>query len=95
LEAWKKVKRSSIPKGQLCIKCKWAFDIKHNGVFQACLVACGYSQIPGVDFRHAYSPVINDHTFCLILLIQLTFGLHSHLLDIKVAFLHGDLDEEI
>jgi Reverse transcriptase (RNA-dependent DNA polymerase) len=57
-------------------------------------VACGYSQIPGVDFRDAYSPIINYSSFHLIILIQFIFGLHSRLLDIEVAFLHGELDEE-
>jgi hypothetical protein len=41
------------------------------------------------------SSVINDPALRLILLIQLVFGLHSRLLDIGVAFLHGYLDEEI
>jgi Reverse transcriptase (RNA-dependent DNA polymerase) len=95
MQVWKKVKQSSIPKFRRCIKCKWVFDVKHNGVFRACLVACGYSQIPGVDLQEAYSQVINDPTFHLIILIQLNFGLRSRLQDIEVAFLHGDLDEEI
>jgi hypothetical protein len=51
---WKKVKRSTIPRGRKCIKCNWVFDIKRNGVFRARLVACGYSQIPGIDFQDAY-----------------------------------------
>jgi Reverse transcriptase (RNA-dependent DNA polymerase) len=92
---WKKVKRSQIPHGRKCIKCKWVFDIKRNGVFRACLVACGYSQVPGIDFQDAYSQVINDATFCLILLIQLVLKLKARLADVEIAFLHGDLDEEI
>jgi Reverse transcriptase (RNA-dependent DNA polymerase) len=51
---WKKVKRSVIPQGRKCIKNKWVFDIKRNGVFRARLVACGYSQIPGIDFQDVY-----------------------------------------
>jgi Reverse transcriptase (RNA-dependent DNA polymerase) len=74
---WKKVKRSVIPRGRKCIKCKWVFDIKRNGVFCARLVSCGYSQIPGIDFQDAYSLVINDATFRLVLLIQLIFKLKA------------------
>jgi hypothetical protein len=33
MQVWKKVKQSSIPKGQCCTKWKCIFDIKHNGVF--------------------------------------------------------------
>jgi hypothetical protein len=51
---WRKVKRSTIPSGRKCVKCKWVFDIKRNGVFRARLVACGYSQTPGVDFQESY-----------------------------------------
>jgi hypothetical protein len=76
---WKKVKRSIIPRGRKCIKCKWVFDIKGNGVFLALLVACGYSQIPGTDVQDAYSPVINDATFCVVLLIQLILKLKARL----------------
>ena len=45
-----------------CIKNKWIFKIKHNGVYQVHLVAHGYSQVPGVDFSENYSPVVNDPT---------------------------------
>jgi len=38
---WRKVKRSTIPQGHQCIKSKWVFKIKRDGVFQARLVACG------------------------------------------------------
>jgi Reverse transcriptase (RNA-dependent DNA polymerase) len=64
-------------------------------VIQARLVARGYSQIPGVDLCDAYSPVINYCTFYFILFMQIISGLHSCLIDIEVAFLHGDLDEKI
>jgi hypothetical protein len=39
-----------MPPGQRCVKHKWVFDIKRDGTFKARLVACGYSQVPGVDF---------------------------------------------
>jgi Reverse transcriptase (RNA-dependent DNA polymerase) len=91
-KVWIKVKRSTMPSGCRCVRCKWVVDIKRNGVFRAHLVACGYSHIPGVDFTEAYSPVINDVMFHTLLLIQLIFGLCAWLLDIQVAFLH-DLDE--
>jgi Reverse transcriptase (RNA-dependent DNA polymerase) len=61
-------------------------------------VACGYSQIPGIDFEDVYSPVINDATFRVVLLIQLIqliLKLKARLADVEVAFLHGDLDKEI
>jgi len=60
---WEKFKKLEIPNRQNCTKNKWIFKTKQNGIFQARLVACGYSQIPGVDFQESYAPVINDVTF--------------------------------
>ena len=56
-QVWKKVPRSTIPEGRRCVKYKWVFEIKRSGIFRARLVACGYSQLPGVDFTAAFSPV--------------------------------------
>jgi hypothetical protein len=67
-KVWRKVKKSSIsiPSNRRCVKSKWVFKIKRNGVFCAGLVACGYSQIPGVDFSERFSPVANDITIRLL-----------------------------
>jgi Reverse transcriptase (RNA-dependent DNA polymerase) len=54
-------------KGRKCIKFKRVLDIKRDGIFRARLVACGYSQIPGVDFMESFSPVIHDVVFRIIL----------------------------
>ena len=59
---WKNYKKKDIPAGRQCIKNKWVFECKRSGVFRARLVACGYSQIPGVDFTESYAPVINGFT---------------------------------
>ena len=87
---WKKVPFSSMPKGKRCVKCKWVFDIKRNGIFRARLVACGYSQVPGEDFNDVFSPVSNDVTFRLLLVTMLIWNLDCCLIDVVTAFLHGD-----
>ena len=48
-----------------CVKNKCIFKIKPNNVYKACLVACGYSQIAGVNFSKNYSQVFNTITFCI------------------------------
>jgi Reverse transcriptase (RNA-dependent DNA polymerase) len=94
-KVWCIVKHSVVPLGRKYVKCKWVFDIKWNGVFQARLVACGYSQAPGVDFQESYSPVINDVIFRLLLVLQLALCLKSVIIDIETAFLNRELTEEI
>ena len=60
---YEKFKKSNLPSGRKPIKCKWVFDIKRNGVFRARFTACGYSQVPGLDYSYQFSPVVNDVTF--------------------------------
>ena len=57
------MKRSEIPDGRQCVKSKSVFKVKQNGVFRARLVACGYSQVPRVDFHDSFTPVVNDLSF--------------------------------
>ena len=94
-EVWQKVKRSSIPEGRRCVKHKWVLEIKRNGIFRARLVACGYSQIPGVDFTEVFSPVCNDVTFRIVVVLMILLNLDSLIFDVTTAFLTGDLEEEI
>ena len=59
------------------------------------LVACGYRQVLGVNFSENYSPVVNDVTFHILLLVVLHFGYLAKIVDVKIAFFYGDLEEEI
>lgn len=74
------------------MKCRWVLEIKRNGVFRARLVACGYSQIPGLDFQESYSPVSADVTLRIIFVVEMVYKLDSLLLDVETAFLYGDLE---
>ena len=92
---WKKIKRSMMPKNRKCVKYKWVFEWKRDGTARARLVACGYSQIAGVDFTEVFSPVANDISFRIVLIYMLTYDLDACIFDIETAFLNGDLEEEI
>ena len=92
---WRNIKRSEVPKNRRCIKSRWVFDVKRNGIFRPRLVACGYSQVPGVDFTESYAPVINDITWRILIVAKIIWKLAAMIIDVETAFLHGDLMEEI
>ena len=77
------------------LKSKWIFDIKRSGLFKVKLVACGYSQIPGVDFTESYAPVINDVSWCIFIIAMLVQKLEVKIIDVSTAFLYVDLEEDI
>jgi hypothetical protein len=81
-----------MPRGQHCVKHKLVFKIKQNGIFQARLVACGYSQIPGINYTENYAPVISNITYQILMLCEIVCNLASKIVDIETAFLHGEME---
>jgi hypothetical protein len=69
--------------------------IKRDRVFRARLVACGYSQIPDIDFTENYAPVISNVTYRIMLIPEIVWKLSSKIVDVGTTFLHGGLEEEI
>jgi hypothetical protein len=94
-EIWRNFKHQDVPKGRRCIKRRWVFTIKQNGIFRSRQVACGYIQIPGVDFTESCAPVINDVTWRILIVAKMVWNLKAKSMDVETAFLHGELEEEI
>jgi len=92
---WRVIDRNSMAPGRRCVKHKWIFKVKRDRRYRARLVACGYSQIAGVDYQENYSPVIHDVTYRIMIVLQIVLQLDSRIIDIETAFLHGDLEEDI
>jgi len=94
-KVWRKIKRDRMPLQRRCVKCKWVFKKKRNGVYRARLVACGYSQIAGIDYSENYAPVLHDVTYRILLFTLIVWKLQAKITDVETAFLYGDLEEEI
>ena len=82
------------------IGCKWLFKIEFNvdGIvdkFKARLVAKGYSQKEGIDYEDTFALVAKMNTIRLTTSLATKFYWVLHQMDVKLAFLNGDLREEI
>ena len=84
-----------LPEGRKAVKSKWVFKKEADGHFRAHLVAKGFTQIEGVDFDETFSPVTRFESLQLLLMLAMLENWEIHQMDVKSAFLHGDLDEEI
>lgn len=90
-----------LPEGKTTIGCKWVYKRKADSSelggtrYKARLMAKGFAQKEGVDYNEIFSPVVK-HTSIRVLMSIVSHGdLELEQLDVKTAFLHGDLDEEI
>ncbi|KAL0413194.1 UNVERIFIED_CONTAM: Retrovirus-related Pol polyprotein from transposon TNT 1-94 [Sesamum radiatum] len=89
-----------LPAGLKTIGNKWVLKVKHKGdgsidKFKARLVAKGYTQRESIDYEETFYPVVKFASVRLILAIIAHLDLELFQMDVKTAFLNGELDEEI
>jgi len=91
---------NTLPAGHKAIGLKWVFKLKKNSAgevikHKARLVVKGYVQQEGIDFDEVFAPVARLDTVHVILALAANQGWQVHHLDVKSAFLNGELEEEV
>ena len=89
-----------LPKDKKTVGCKWVFTIKCNADgsverYKARLVAKGFTQTYGIDYQETFAPVAKINSIRVLLSLAVNSDWPLHQLDIKNAFLNGDLEEEV
>ena len=89
-----------LPSGRTCIPSGWNFRIKTDQHGQlkrrkARFFAKGYRQVRGIDFQESFAPVVRYDLLRVVLAIAASHDLELVQLDVKTAFLNGEVDEEI
>ena len=96
-KTWELVK---LPKERKSLQNKWVYRIKQDGEgkkerYKARLVVKGFAQKEGIDFNEIFSPVVKMSSIRVVLGLIAALNLECEQLDVKTAFLHGELEEEI
>ncbi|GAA0147741.1 transmembrane signal receptor [Lithospermum erythrorhizon] len=92
--------RKELPQGKKPVDCKWIFTVKYKADgsierFKARLVAKGFPQSYGIDYQETFAPFAKLNTVCVLLLLAVNEDWPLYQLDIKNAFLNGDLEEDV
>ncbi|EXB99402.1 Aspartate aminotransferase [Morus notabilis] len=82
------------------VGCKWIFSLKYksNGSldrYKARFVAKGYTQTYGIDYLETFAHVAKINTIRILISLAATKDCPLHQLNVKNAFLHGDLEEDV
>jgi hypothetical protein len=91
---------ATLPAGHWPNTLKWVFKLKKDErgaviKHKARLVARGFVQQEGIDYDDSFAPVARMESVRVLLALAAQEGWPVHHMDVKSAFLNGDLKEEV
>ena len=99
LQKNKTLSLTKLLEGKKVLQNRWVYRLKEepdgSKRYKARLIVKGFQWRQGIDFTEIFSLVVKMTTITVILSIVVVENLYLEQLDVKTAFLHGDLKEEI
>lgn len=90
---------TTLPEGRKTVGGKWVYALKENAergqIFKARYVAKGYNQTEGIDYHETFAPTASITSVRARMQIAVQNNLIVHQMDVKTAYLHAPIDEEI
>ena len=88
------------PQGRKILRTKYVLKIKRKqdgsvDKYKVRLVVLGNMQKDGVDYKETFAPVLKYQSLRVLLALANEEGMHVHQMDVKTAFLNGELEEEV
>ena len=95
MDTFEFVDLDSVPFGKTLLDSRWIFRIKLDGRYKARFVVKGFTQKEGIDYMKTFAPVMSKSSLRSILSIAAVEDWDIDQMDVKTAFLHGDLDTDL
>uniref|UniRef100_A0A5S6Q9M3 Reverse transcriptase Ty1/copia-type domain-containing protein n=1 Tax=Trichuris muris TaxID=70415 RepID=A0A5S6Q9M3_TRIMR len=91
---------TALPVGKQVISAKWVFKVKRDEqdnvyTYKARLVAHGFTQLQGRDYDETFAPVVRYETVRAFFAVAAVKSMHVRHIDVKTAYLNGELNEEL
>ena len=88
------------PEGKFVVTCKWIYKIKHTYYesiekHKEIFVARGLSKVEGIDYEETFALVARYTSIRTIIALAASMGWTLYQMDVKTAFLNGEIEEEI
>ena len=90
----------TLPPGKSVVGCKWIYKIKTHSDgsiehYKTHLVAKGFTQEYGIDYEETFAPVARISSIHALFAIAAASKWDFFQMDVKNAFLNGNLNEEV